>query len=256
MALDPSTWPQKCALGQCVSCPKLKVDLPPNPNVKVHYLQWKKGETSKLDRDGNPKQVYSLFPVSVTVEEAVKMLESFFPKMKIHVYVATHQYEALRLRSESLNVGDLLTIEDYTMNIDVVYSETTTSSHYSANTISFAGYPIAVRYLDTSTLKLAKGAILFISEDKKHDYEQVEVFEKRAVEICEENCGQFFLNWNRWSDNCSGQFKSRKTLGKLVKAAQVVLGEAAPEECTVSWEFLEANEAKNESDTIGGFSKK
>ena len=135
VALDPSTWPQKCALGQCDSCPKLQVDLPPNPNINVHFLQWKKGESSKLDRDGNPKQVYSLFPINVSVQEAVKMLESFFPKMKVHVYVATHQYEALRLRTESLKVGDLLTIEDYTMNIDIAYSESTTSSHYSSNTV-------------------------------------------------------------------------------------------------------------------------
>ena len=80
-----------------------------------------------------------MFPVQVSVMEGVKMLESFFPKMKIHVYVATHQYQALKIRTESLNVGDLLTIEDYTMNIDVMYAESATSSHYSANTISFAG---------------------------------------------------------------------------------------------------------------------
>ena len=75
------------------------------------------------------------------------------------------------------------------------------------------------------------------------------------MSICEEKCGQFFLNWNRWSDNCSGQFKSRNTLGKFVEAAKSVLCEDATGDCNVSWEFLEANEAKNESDTIGGFSK-
>ena len=84
---------------------------------------------------------------------------------------------------------------------------------------------------------------------------QVEVFEKRMIEICEARCGQFFLNWNRWSDNCSGQFKSRNTLGKLVGAAEAVLEEESYVDCNVVWEFLEANEAKNESDTIGGFSK-
>ena len=255
VALDPSTWPQSCALGKCVSCPKLSVDLPANINLSIHFLQWKKGETSKVDRDGSPKLVYSLFPVQVTVVEAVEKLKSFFPKMKIHVYTATHQYQALKLRTASLNVGDLLTIEDYTMNIDVAYTESTTSSHYSANTISFAGYPIAVRYMDPRTLEPAKGAILFVSEDKKHDFEQVAVMEHRAVEICEENCGQFFNNWNRWSDNCSGQFKSRKTIPMLAEASEDILSDNSFGEKMVTWDFLEANEAKNESDTIGGFSK-
>ena len=108
--LDPATWPDKCALGQCASCPELVVDLPPNHNMVAHFLQWKKGETSKVDRDGNPKVAFSLFPVSVQVKEAVKLLDSFFPKMKEHVFVATHQYQALKLRTESLNIGDLLTI--------------------------------------------------------------------------------------------------------------------------------------------------
>ena len=253
--LEPSTWPQKCALGLCSSCPKLSIALPPNTNINVSFLQWKKSHSSKLDRNGQPKEVFSLFPVVVSLDEAVKMLEAFFPRMKIHVFVATHQYEALRLRSESLGLGDLLTIEDYTMNIDILYSESTTSSHYSANTISYAGYPIAVRFRDPSTMEPAKAAILFISDDKKHDYEQVEKFERRAMEICEEKCGQFFQNWNRWSDNCAGQFKSRKTLGKFVQADSNVLRDEDPEQCRVSWEFLEANEAKNESDTIGGFCK-
>ena len=141
------------------------------------------------------------------------------------------------------------------MNIDINYCESTTSSHYSANVTSFAGYPIAVRYVDPLTLKPAKGAILFISEDKRHDFQQVELFEKIAVKICQDKCGQPIRNWNRWSDNCAGQFKSRKTLGKLVQAPNSVLGDEDTEASKISWDFLEANEAKNESDTIGGFSK-
>ena len=131
--------------------------------------------------NGKPKQVVSLFPSFLSMDQAVKKLLSFFPKMKTHVYVATNQYQALKLRTESLGIGDLLTIEDYTMNIDIIYSETTTSSHYSANTVSYAGFPVAVRYIDPATLNPAKAAILFISSDKKHDFEQVEVFEKRVV---------------------------------------------------------------------------
>ena len=114
----------------------------------------------------------------------------FSPKIKTRVFVASHQYEALRLRSESLEAEDILAIEDYTMNIDVEYTVSTTSSHYSANCVSFAGFPIAVRYRDPVSMELAKAAIVFISEDKRHDYEQVEVFERRALELCEEKCGQ------------------------------------------------------------------
>ena len=65
--LDPSTWPQDCALGVCSSCPKLIVALPPNPNISVNFLQWKKSVSSKLDRNGDPKEIFNLFPVNVTL---------------------------------------------------------------------------------------------------------------------------------------------------------------------------------------------
>ena len=41
----------------------------------------------------------------------------------------------------------------------------------------------------------------------------------------------------------------------MVVAAKAVLGEETDKDCNIVWEFLEANEAKNESDTIGGVSK-
>ena len=63
-------------------------------------------------------------------------------------------------------------------------------------------------------------------------------------------CDQEIMN--RWSDNCSGQFKSRKTL--VVQASVTVLDEDNSD-IRVAWDLLEANEAKNESDTIEGFSK-
>ena len=91
-----------------------QTSLPSNLYVSVNFLQWKKGQSRKVDRNGDSKEIISLFPVHVILPEAVKMLEFFFPKIKVHVFVATHQYETLILRSDSVGLGDLLTIEDYT----------------------------------------------------------------------------------------------------------------------------------------------
>ena len=121
-----------------------------------------------MDIDGNVKEVLFLFPVQVGMQEAVKIFEAFFLKIK------------------------------------------TPSSHHSANCVRFASFLIAIRYRKPDSLELAKAAIVFISEDKKHCYEQVEKFEKRALEICEKKCGQRFKNWTRWSDSqccCSGPWR-------------------------------------------------
>ena len=185
--LVPLTWPPQCALGECPHCPDLEVSLPENQNtsVRVHFLQWQKGMSSKCDARGNAREITSLFPVTLDLDAAVDKLKSFFPQMKVHVFVASQQYEALRLRTLSLKETDLLTIEDYTMNFEIQYMETTTSSHYTANTVTFTRYPVAVRFFDRSSSKqeVATGAIIFISEDKQHDFEQVEKFEARVIEI-------------------------------------------------------------------------
>ena len=59
--LVPSTWPQDCALGLCPSCPKITIELPSNLNVSVNFLQWKKGQSSKVDRNGDPKKIFPSF---------------------------------------------------------------------------------------------------------------------------------------------------------------------------------------------------
>ena len=110
--LIPLTWPSKCALGQCSECPELEVSLPENSDVMVHFLQWQKGMSSKCDKNGNPREITSLFPVTLGLLDAVSKFKKFFPKMRIHVFVASQQYEALRIRSATLKLGDLLTIED------------------------------------------------------------------------------------------------------------------------------------------------
>ena len=67
------------------------------------------------------------------------------------------------------------------MNFDCNYGETTTSSHYTANTVTFAGYPVAVRYVDPTTFKMSKAAIIFVSDDMKHDYQQGAVHKYRLL---------------------------------------------------------------------------
>ena len=75
------------------------------------------------------------------------------------------------------------------------------------------------------------------------------------MEIMKERAGLDVVNWTRFSDNCAGQFKSRNTMGKLAQVEKNVMGEKGGATSKISWEFLEANEAKNESDTLGGFVK-
>ena len=131
------------------------------------------------------------------------------------------------------------------MNIDINYSESTTSSHYSANTIAYAGYPIAIRYRDATTHKTAKGAILFISEDLKHDHEQLKEGHWKSVK---RTVAKASRTGTGGVITALGSLNPVILLENWSKLTKMFLEERIQScaLCKVSWEFWESNEAKNE----------
>ena len=57
-------------------------------------------------------------------------------------------------------------------------NEGTTTSNYTANKTQYALYPIALRFVDPETGQARKAAIIFISDDLRHDYQQVQKMER------------------------------------------------------------------------------
>ena len=72
------------------------------------------------------------------------------------------------------------------------------------------------------------------------------------MQIVAKKLGWFPVNWCRFSDNCASQFKCCYTVAGLLRANQTVMENPAAK---VQHHTLEAHEAKNESDTVGGFGK-
>ena len=122
------------------------------------------------------KKVFSLYPEELTLQTAIDKLRNCLPKLCNHIYTAHRQWQAHSLLRNNLDESSVITVEDYQMNIEVEFKENQTSLAYSANKLTFAMYPVCVEYVADGVVK--KGAITFISGDKKHDHEQVQQFEK------------------------------------------------------------------------------
>lgn len=73
--------------------------------------------------------------------------------------------------------------------------------------------------------------------------------EIRAFDIIRERVPHPIQHWVRYSDTCTGQFRSKFTMLKLVQAKEDLKLESA------GWSFFEAHEGKNTSDTIGSIVK-
>ena len=147
---------------------------------------WKKGPSStKMNEDGNPQEVFRLFPEVLTIKECIDDFSDSVKELKLHVYVTKWQWTNQRLRISSMEVGDIVTVEDYQMNMSVGLSEAPTTSVFGANQLTFTLYPIIVYYRepaqsDGNVGDIKKAAIAFVSDDRQHGWEQIEDFDKRS----------------------------------------------------------------------------
>ena len=142
----------------------------------------------------------------------------------------------------------IITIEDYQMNLEVVYKENPTSLAYSTNKMTVAIYPICVEYRNSDGT-ISKMAITFISDDKDHSHQQVQQFERRMFQIVRERLGRPINNWIRFSDGCGAQFKSGFVAADIFDAPTTF------DINTVAFNFFASHEGKSASDSIGSIVK-
>ena len=241
---DPLTWEEKCVFGGCEKCPEVHIDVPPEHHGKtVHLSLW----TYAMSQEKN-KNIFGLHPQNKTVGEIVTLFIQMLPKLRKHIHIAHHQWHAHSTARSNLDDNSVISIEDYQQNLEVVYSEQPTSMAYSTNKQTVAVYPICVEFLDVNS-SLTKGAVVFVSSDKGHDFQQVKRFEDRMFEILRDKCPHPITNWLRYSDGCASQFRSRKVNANLLSAPQDFNLQ------NVSFDYFEANEGKNISDSIGSIVK-
>ena len=192
--MEPLTWGEDCGLRTCSTCPKGKTEVPEEKkNTVVTVLQWATTECPRKQ-----KKVHTLVPMTMSLEEAARRHDEQLNILTGHVYRAARQWQACKLDIQNLGEGEVLCIEDYQMNLEISFSECTTSGFF--NKEQLAMHPSMVHYRDPASESIKKGGLIFISEDMAHDFHQV----------C---CGQIFLQEGRWEcyskdieQNCSGIF--------------------------------------------------
>ena len=173
--LNPSTWDKSCALNTCEKCPSPAITVPQTiSQKKVSVPQWEtRVSTTKKDKKGNAKKVNSLWPVELTLQQAVDKLKGKVPALKAHIYRAANQWKCCKEDLENLQPGTVLTIEDFQMNIEVQFFQITTSAFFGANQEQRAMAPMFIAFRKTPDSPVTKGGLVFISEDLGHDFHQV-----------------------------------------------------------------------------------
>ena len=134
-------------------------------------------------------------------------LQEICKPLRLHIFTSHMQWNGHNEARQNLDENTFISIEDYQMNMEVVYKENPTSLAYSTNKMTVAMYPICLEY-KTPEGTISKGAVTFISDDKDHSHQQVQQFDKRMFQIVCEHLKCPITNWIRYSDGCGAQFKS------------------------------------------------
>ena len=250
----PPNWKKDCALGDCTSCPDLPVYIDPriDTSTDLEFTQWRKDVSGRTTKTGEKKEVFGLFKVTMKIEDAVEYLQELTTALKLHIYTAYNQWRAKKLAEESLKVDSILIVDDYQMNLTVELAETTTTTVFGANNILIAIFPVVVMFRRAETGLVEKATITFFSDDISHDHQQVQKFEKRAIEIVAERTGLTFSHTIRFSDGCGAQFKSQFCVADLTNSPNILL--QCPEGSSEAHYFA-SHEGKSESDTAGSLEK-
>ena len=174
--------------------------------VEIKFSQWRyEKKIIRKEKNGKlvpvEKTVFSLYPHSCNVKEALTMLENMCKQLGKHIYTAHMQWNAHLQARENLNYEIFISDEDYQKNMEVIFNEKPTSLTYSANKLAVAIYPICIEF-KAANGTIAKGAITFLSDDKEHFHQQIQQFEHRMFEIFREKLYHSLNHWIRYSDGC------------------------------------------------------
>ena len=98
---DPLSWSKDCVNGVCKSCPKnLPIKVTPElGKVEIKFSQWRyEKKIIRKEKNGKmvpvEKMLFSLYPHSCNVKEALAMLENMCKQLRKHIYTAHMQWNA------------------------------------------------------------------------------------------------------------------------------------------------------------------
>mgnify|MGYP001554452841 CR=1 FL=1 len=208
----------KCLRMECQQCCDFKGNIKSifKPTLEkfhsttVTWYKWVKLSSE----DFKNKRI--LVTITDTVQNCVEELandfiapnkETTFP---YHLFTASWQYSQLKELKESLQDGEYLCQMDFAKNKVLTYQDEIKCAYYSS--VSVTVHPCILHYKKDNSLQ--KESLVFISNDKNHDYHLVQHITNECIDYIE-NKGSLLKKIYIFSDGCASQYKSKGPFADL-----------------------------------------
>lgn len=216
--------------------------------TEVSFLEWQRVKTPYTDSDGIQKSRVQMKLVTVvsTVEEFTKQFQLEQEQFVIHARNVKNQYIEQKQLKETLEVGHVLALMDFSENYNCTTLDEIQSAYYGQTQATL--HPIVLYWRDRRTGEIVNHSVVIVSDHIKHNAQTVLTFIKSVLPEIKRitgKCDKIYY----WTDGPSSQYKNR-TIFSIIEGHQELFGI----EC--EWHYCETAHGKGPHDGIGGTLKR
>ena len=209
---DLSTYKRECLYMECTTCTPgnyAKKIIEANPGIDWNkQVTWHKWKTIKKTVNNKECTGFERVPIQCTLGELVETYTHESRQMPLHLLNNEWQRSMYCKQRDRLMPGDVQMVIDYAKNYSHVVQDEPQSAHWDRKQSTL--HPLALTFPcpEIGCTDTVTDEVVCITPDLNHDRHAVEAFIEKTVQMLKQ-CKVPVHQVYEWSDNCSGQYKSR-----------------------------------------------
>ncbi|XP_052132748.1 uncharacterized protein LOC127752138 [Frankliniella occidentalis] len=234
---------EDCHFGRCKKCPgsaqienKILDLLLTGFVEEITYKQWVKDDKGRF-----------LLSTSVLrTQDFVENLADAIPDLRQHNFIAKQQGAYFRMRRDTLVVGEILVVADFSENFSFIIQDAVQGAYWNNEQATI--HPFALYHRNPETGEVQPDNLVIISDHLKHVTSTFSKFQEVLMDYLWKKHSTL-MKIIYFSDGCAGQYKNRYNMKNL---AMHEADYGVPAE----WHFFATSHGKGPSDGLGGCLKR
>ena len=204
---------RRCIFGLCGNCGTKKLlgsiselNRGKDMTKKVAWREW--AYEKRNLKDGSLRKELLKFRREGELCKLVMYYVNSTAFMVQHLFNANWQGKDFELLLRVLEVGDVVFVMDFAMNLELKRKVVPQGDHWGHHGVTMHPVIVYYRCRNGGCVDLVKEELIMLSDDMTHDAHIVNVFEDRALEYLYQK-GVPVERLFEYTDNCAGQYKCK-----------------------------------------------
>ena len=242
---------QSCLTRECINCGvnEIPVHLKPllisNQNEVVQYCEWKRVQKHVTTKQ-NEKIINITDKVTTPLKDLVTKMKTELLTFSAHIFRAEWQQQQLKRMKLRIPAKSAIVIMDFAENYSCTAQDEVQSAHWVNQSVTIHPMMAFINSSSEPGKITNKEAIIFISNDLKHDAESVAHFTSISHPHLKSSYGISHIE--EFTDCCAQQYRCGKSFSNL-SHVQTDLG------LSVKHNYFEASHGKASADGLGAITK-